>query len=275
MEPAPRYLLCLVLLVTLAGCGSLTDSETPTVSVTPADVPSVAGSAPGIAPDGVDAETLASAHDSALAATNYTVTVTEFVTDDGRRLRNATRRREVARNNQAYTGVRRVNATGIPTAAAAPYEAYWYNQSVTLLRFGTGPATRFQAYDSVPPGPFPDPSGRETVRSVLSAFPVRVTDVSPAATSSTNRTRHVLRSRRVAEPDSIPTPAYVGSPENATATVWVREDGIVREIRLAYDAATIGVDDRVRVTLRFRYRQIGNTSVQPPTWAHRAVAQGR
>jgi hypothetical protein len=110
---------------------------------------------------------------------------------------------------------------------------------------------------------------------VLSAFAFRVADVSPAATSSTNRTRHVLRSRRVTEAESIPTPAYVGGPENATATVWVQEGCIVREMRLAYDAATLGVDDTVRVTLRFRYRQIGNTSVQPPAWADRAVAQGR
>lgn len=56
---------------------------------------------------------------------------------------------------------------------------------------------------------------------------------------------------------------------NYTATAYVTPDGLVRALVVRYDYTLR--DDHLEVTLRAEYDDLGETTVEPPTWAGAAV----
>ncbi|WP_424017869.1 hypothetical protein ACOZ4N_18665 [Halorientalis pallida] len=249
----------LCLLTVLAGCGGLLDDRaTPEpVELGNASVP------PGITADGVDASTLAANHDAVLGSTSYTVRVSEVITSNGTVRRNATRDRWVAPGADRYLFRRVQRTNGFPTSSLAPVLTYWYDGTAVTQRIGTGADARVDRFPTEPPGPLRDPTSHRGVARVLDAFELR-----PNRTLGDGPVR--LTGVRFSDPESAPTPSFVGPPRNASLRAVVDGRGYVRSYRFAYDADASGVSGTVRVVRRVRFVAVGTTTVEAPAWADEA-----
>ncbi|SEN10107.1 hypothetical protein SAMN05216388_1001369 [Halorientalis persicus] len=256
MRRSHRCVVALCLLAALAGCGAVLDGR-----ATPEPVELGNASVPaGITADDVDASTLAANHDAVLGSTSYTVLVREVVTSNGTVRRNATRVRRVAPGGDRYLFRRVQRTNGFPTSSLAPVLTYWYDGTAVTQRIGTGATARIDRFPTEPPGPLRDPTSHWGVARVLGAFELR-----PNRTLGDGPVR--LTGVRFSDPESAPSPSFVGPPRNASLTAVVDGRGFVRSYRFAYDADASGVSGTVRVVRRVRFVAVGATTVEPPAWA--------
>ncbi|WP_299265881.1 hypothetical protein [Halorientalis sp.] len=250
----------LCLLAVLAGCGGVLDDR-----ATPAPVEVGNASVPtGITADEVDASTLAASHDVVLGSTNYTVRVSEVITTNGTVLRNATRNRRVSQGADRYLFRRTQYASGFPTSSLAPVLTYWYDGTTVVQRIGTGAGIRVDRFSAGPSGPLNDPTSHRGIARIFKSF-----ELQPNRTLGDGPVR--LTTVRLSNPQTAPTPSFVGSPRNATLTALVDDRGYIRSYRLAYDADASAVSEPVRVVRRVRFTDLGATTVERPTWAEAAA----
>ncbi len=256
MQRSLGCVVALCLLTLLAGCGGvLDDRATPEpIELGNASVPT------GITADGVDASTLAARHDAVLGATSYTVRVSEVITTNGTVLRNATRKRRVAQGADRYLFRRTQYASGFPTSSLAPVLTYWYDGTTVAQRVGTGAGIRVDRFSAGPSGPLSDPTSHRGVARIFGAFELR-----PNRTLGDGPVR--LTAVRLSDPQTAPTPSFVGLPRNASLTAVVDGQGYVQRYHFAYDAGTSGISGTVRVVRRVRFVDIGTTTVERPAWA--------
>lgn len=250
----------LCLLAVLAGCGGLLDDRaTPEpVELGNASVP------PGITADGVDASTLAANHDAVLGSTSYTVRVSEVITSNGTVRRNATRDRRVAPGADRYLFRRVQRTNGFPTSSLAPVLTYWYDGRTVAQRIGTGTTARVDRTPTDPPGPLRDPTSHRGVARLFGAFELR-----PNRTLGDGPVQ--LTGVRFSDPESAPSPSFVGPPRNASLTAVVDDRGFVRSYRFAYNADASSVSGTVRVVRRVRFVDVGTTTVEQPAWVDEAT----
>jgi hypothetical protein len=247
----------LVVLVLLAGCNGLADgSATPTL--TPANA-SAGSSDRGISASGVQPSALADTHDTVLSTTNYTLVVHERVLSANRTLRNTTFHREVARGGDRYSINRTHETSGIRSTTLAQRIDVWYDGEAALTRLGGRAEARYQRTPTSPPGPLPDPSSHWRIEDAVAAFEVQVSE-------RPNASGYRVVSTRDLDADSLATPTYVGQARNASLRALVADDGVVRYLRVSYDATYAGRPDQVRVVRSVRVSRIGATTVEAPPW---------
>ena len=258
-------LAALVLLVPLAGCGSLATPAgegTPTRTVTPVPLPQdpptphgPAVLAPGLSPDGVfDAARLAEAHASVLSNTSFTA-----VREERRRYANGSLR-------SSYRRIVRVSPGG---------ERFDYELNQTDVRGGRATEGRLARYSNGSTVYVATTRAGETTYSILGGQP------EPAGLSAVLPQRATARSgiarlfgtlrfdvvdRRTLDGRAV----YRLTVQNGTRDLdWlrdvsmnaaVREDGLVAGYRLAYDV------EGIEVTVVVEFRDLGATSVTPPAW---------
>jgi hypothetical protein len=246
--------LGLAALVVLAGCnGGITDGDG-TRTVTPAPVPSATpGGPPGVSPDDVAPDELADAHQSLLAATNYTVVIDERVADGNRTLRETSRRRYVADGGREYRTVRH-EVIDYPATALAADTGYRHNSTTTRYRLTDDDPTESNVRGS---GSRHDPTNRDRLVATVGAFQVRLVD----RTGDTYR----LESTRLVQPRRLPTPAGLDGPHNASLSLVVGQNGVVYGQDLTYDATLGPRNETVHVTRTVQFVSIGETTVRGPT----------
>lgn len=258
MRRRPLQVSVLVVLVGLAGCGSLVGESTPTLT----PVGSSTDGIPGLTSTGVDATALAESHEAVLSETNYTVSVRERISQNGTVRRNATRYREVAAGARRYALTRVQRTSGFPSSALAPSIAYWYDGTSVVTRIGNGSGARYDRYPTSPPGPLFDPTSHEGIAGIFGAFTLRQVETA----NGTIR----LESTGFPRPQSAPTPSFVGTARNASLQALVSPRGYVESYRYEYEANATAVDGSVRVTRRVQFRDVGATAVSRPAWTARA-----
>lgn len=243
----------LAAMLVLAGCGGVLDGSPATVTPVSSNE-----SVPGVSATGIEAGELAASHDTVLSETNYTVRVSERITQDGELLRNATRHRQVDTGASRYhlTRVQRTNE--FPSSSRAPRVSYWYDGTTVVEQIGFGATSRYNRYRTSPPGPLFDPTSHEGIARTLSSFQLR--RVNRTGETST------FESTAFTAPATAPTPSFVGTARNASLTVRLSDSGYVQSYRYEYDAnATTG--ESIRTVRVVRFTAVGETTVQQPTWA--------
>ncbi|WP_225335757.1 DUF7537 family lipoprotein [Halomicrobium urmianum] len=248
------------LAVLLAGCGAVfgpAESRT-TETVTPAPVPEPearhpeSAVAPGLSGQSVaDADRLAQTHLDAVENRSYTwtqrrivawpaqnrslVDLSHLLVESERRYRYETRS-QWSRVDAAEYADGRYRYSRARGAGGVRYQ----RGSVTNAtdRFGGGAAASIRRYLAV-----------------------------ENATVTAVRAGGERRYRVVGRADSIPT---LGTVENYTVRAVVSSDGFVQTLHAAY--TTADGDDRQRVSYRFRYTNVGTTTVSPPAWVDREWA---
>lgn len=246
-----------VALLALAGCNGLSGgSGTPTL--TPANA-SGGGEQVGISAAGVEPPVLADTHDTVLSTTNYSLVVRERILLENRTLRNTTFHRRVARGGDRYSINRTHETSGVPSTTLAQRIDVWYDGEVALTRLGGTAEARYQRTPTSPPGPLPDPSSHWRIEDALAAFEVQVTQ-------RANASGYRVVSTRDVDAASLATPTYVGQARNASMRALVSDRGVVRFLRVSYDATYTGRPDRVRVVRSIRVSRVGTTTVEAPPW---------
>ena len=260
----PRHLAVLLgCLVLLAGCGGLAGTERtadkPTTTLTPAAVPEPPPTvAPGVRlPEpratgpAVDGARLLAADERVRAATSYRVVRAVRVRGDGWTTR-VDRTRAVATNGTTH---QRVTVEGSEQLGGVIGRGeLWANNSARYVRT-YGPDGALLEQGRLPSTPRHYQAGRDLRSRLIRGGEYAVEPTDDGA---------VLQST-----GSVALPADVvafalGEPRNVTARLVVAESGLIRGLRVRYD--TRAAAGPVRVTIRHRLVDVGNTTVGRPTW---------
>lgn len=277
--------VALAALLVTAGCsglGSVGDAGDggPTSSLTPAPVPeddSREMLAPGLTADGVESPgALADGHAASLDNRSYRLVVNQTVHYENGTLREqllfdlslAADRSYLVQT--ATAGPEAPVFLGTPPARAA----FWSNGSVytrRLTRDNETTYTTFQPTDGAGTWQFwarTVPFGgrlaspRRFVETTFASVPTRITRRVPADDAVT----YWLAGSRATGP--LPG---VSDPRRVDLEARVTTSGLVRLLRLSYVGTVEG--ETVRVRMRVRYRDVGNTTVERPPWTDRALGQ--
>jgi len=234
-----------------------------TSTVTPAPVPSTepptpATVAPGIAADGaVDPQVVVSRHRAVLSNRSYTVTVRRTVTRGGETSRETYARSWVAPSGK-FRIVQYVNTSRRPGGPQAqqPVTDIWYDGSWAFFRETDSTGTPHVRVRTANRSILPDPLFRPVLRDTLSVARLRPSSdgdrpLDLAGVPPVNRS--------VLDP-----PPSVGTVENVSVRVTLARNGVVRAVRVDYDATADG--ERVRVVRIVRVSSLGETTVPSPPW---------
>lgn len=246
-------LLAVAITVVLAGCSGYFDSPTPTETVTPAPVPEPAtaqatesGVAPGLGGGRVvDAKQLASAHQTAIRDRSYTW--------------------YERYSSASFDGE---GTIGVTTTLRVEHEYLYDYDLATSWSFGN--TSEFTAG----PARYRRDVGQAGYRYVLERSTPVTTRVGDRQRRAISRylaigtasvvTRRIDGQRYfevTGTTDSIPG---VGQVSNYSVRALVAPSGFVRTLTVGY-ADVLG-DELRTVRYRFRYTEVGNTTVEPPTW---------
>jgi hypothetical protein len=262
--------------VVLAGCGGAPGGDagertvnpalanTPTVSPTPTPQPAYP---PGVAADGVDVTTLATAHDRALREVNSTVRFRRtIVAANGTVVSTRRSVTESAGDRLGFDYVQNGSPPGADGSAIRAF-AFWTNGSVTALRTADGSGVSYQTVSGQPPAvASTDDSGEGLLFAALDG-----TNVQLAETIAVDGERlYVLSAHHDRLNRSGRRPM-----ENFSAVAYVTDDGVVREYEVRYTATYGSGDDRVtaRTVERFRVT-VDDTAAAPPAWVDDARGAG-
>ena len=236
--------LLVLLVVLVAGCGSLVEGTDSTPTVTPAPVPEPTTTAPSPLPPGVtgervaDIDALAEAHVAVLTEDSFTV------------------RTRVVRGNQTGERVLRVETP----------RRYYYHDAMILT---TGTRTEFidgahryrrttrggLYFSRAEPGNVTELYGWALQLPVRSYLP---TGNATVAETRVDGTRYYeVRLDRETHP-------RLDNLRNYTARAVVRSDGLVRSLEVSYVRSSGG--QRVNVTHVTTFGGFGTTTVDPPDW---------
>jgi hypothetical protein len=274
-----RHLLAsaVVLAVALtAGCSGIVagpdaDRGPETATVTPVDVPEVRTQvAPGVWPPGsadqparpVQTDRLVAANARVRANTSYRlerVVRIESREDGGRMV--IRRSRRVGDDGSVAESL---VATGTsPLQPTVRNSTFWRDDDTTATRARLA-GGRTVTVQRLPGPPTRHSIGLDLAERVLtdSEFDVRAAGI--------ERTRLVVDGRVSLAQSEVPV--AVGPPQNVTASLVVRRDGLVTGLRVSYE--TVYLDDPVEVTISHRLYDLGNTSVRRPGWVDSDESRG-
>jgi hypothetical protein len=263
--------LALLVVVVLAGCGSVPPREPPAApSPTPAPVPTDDPSAaypPGLSLDRIDRPVaLAAAHDQALAGESFTmVTRTRVDFENGTRLLDVTRRRSVGANRDRWLVTRSYERTHPSLGIGDRIRTEsWYNRSYTFQRVRTPNGTSYS-------GPVPTPpTGLLTDSHRLSLV---YSSATASNTTIENRTL-VLRTMTPPATDRL-TDIDLDRASSWQFTATLGKEGGVKAYRVSF-TVTLPYRDDVTVTVTgvttVRFIEVGETSVVRPDWVAEARA---
>lgn len=255
----------LVVLVLVGSCLGFAPGgdRTGTPMVTPAPVPSTDPAtpstvAPGIAADGtVDTPVVVARHRQALSNRSYTVTVRRTVTRGGE-----TRRETYARSWVAPSGefrlVQYVNVSRRPDGPRAPQPVtdIWYNGSWAFFRQTDSTGTPHVRLQTANRTILPDPLFGPVLRDGLSVARLR-------PSGSGDRPLELVSASPVNRSVLDPPPS-ARTVRNVSVRVTLARNGVVRVVRVGYDATADG--DRVHVVRTVRVSGLGETTVPSPPW---------
>ena len=279
-----RAAVVAVVVVVLAGCSGVAlgpDSGSDTETVTPVAVPTDSGFAPGLGPSGVaDVSTLAASHGGALEGTSFTVLTNRTVRWPNGSIRsrmNVKLRLSESRSFHADVSVRGTDAPVVigepPTAAE-----YWANDEVYLRRQVIDNRTEFSRYRSeeeyvgtwrfwlgtiaLDIGPSTD------LRRTIGSYDTRIAG---ERTLDGETVVHVTGTRVTSE-RFVDDQSDAFGVSNATLHAFVTESGFVQSYYVVYEA-TLPDDSRVTVRRAVRFRDVGSTTIDRPSWYDEAVTE--
>jgi len=261
-----RQAVLLAVLFLLAGCNTLTGEQTPTLTVTPASVPTddpagdpVSTFVAGVGESGtVDPVVLAERHREALSTHSYVFTFRRTVSNGTDTHRETYVRSWAAPNRSAYRLVQYVNESRADrvTTTGGPAVDLWYNGSTAFFRVTDSTGTPYIRDDQITRSALTDPTFAALLGETLSAGRYRGEhhpDESLTLVAVAIGNRSAI--------DLGPTEPI----RNASLTATVTPAGIVRATRLAYSVQRSG--DWIRVRQTTRVRRLDNTTVPVPDWA--------
>lgn len=266
-----------LLLVVVAGCSGVTgpdgDSRTPAKTLSPAPVTDSPGEAatgtardllaPGLAADGVvDPFELAGAHAGVLTNRSYTRVTHTTIEGSTGTLRVTHREVAVAAGAQRYHLVETSeSAADYPVDAVAPRLEVWYDGGPALFRVGVVPNVTYRVGTTGSlSGPLNDLPGHDRLLGLygtVDRWDVRRVD-------GRNGTRCRLAAAEPPDPEALHVPLFLESPTAVDLRVVLTDRGRVVSWELAYVATFDG--QPVRVVRRTRFRRVGATTVELPTW---------
>lgn len=276
MRRSVPYLI-LTLALVLAGCNGLAlgGDETQTSTLTPADVPTdeptptpVPQLAPGVSGEGVtNPFMLAEAHAAILENTSYTHY--ENITAryaNGTVYTHGTTHTQSAANDSRFYIVQSGASIAIDRTDRL---SIWSNGERVIVAQTSNNSTSYFIPRSSDREPLPPQevstggTSSERIGALFSSAKTRVvgqeqrngTTVSRVA--ATNVTNPTVTERRWQD------------PRNVTLWALINSQGLVREYRLNY-TATLN-DSTVRVSRQIRYTNVGDTTVERPTWYAEAI----
>lgn len=268
------------LLAVLAGCGGAAAGPgAPDVTLTPAPVPTddpTAVTAPGLAPEGVvDPTALARAHVAALAHTSYTLHANQTVRDPNGTLRwRNVRTTRVAADRRRASVVHAVRGPRARLLGDEGGRAAFYTDGERLLRavtvngttsYGVEPATRYDGNWKPWTYVWRSPGGG-VWRDVVPLLGALETRVRPTARDGERIYRVTATS---VDAEAFAAAERVVDPRGVSFVAVVDERGVVRAYRLAYEATLDG--ERIVVTRRVGYTDLGETTVRRPSWYDEAL----
>jgi hypothetical protein len=283
-------------LVVLAGCGGAADGGgadgadrtgmTPTTTLTPVPVPtetpvrtptatatpmptrspSTPGGSlvvPGLTAGGVaDPFRFAESHREALGDAPYRVrTNVTLVGADGTTLYAQRTRLHVGADGERYVYTSQTDTDETyPVTAFAPRLRLWYDGAVATFRIERPDGVVYERIPATGTGPVTDLSGHDRLVGLVSNTDLRLVgrgvDGDYRVAGEQFATLSVLR-----------VPAFLAAPRNATLSMVVAADGLVRGYRLTYTTTYEG--QRVRVVRERSYERAG--PVAEPAWVREAV----
>lgn len=273
--------LAFIVLLTLAGCSglSLEGTTTPERSeLTPAPVPdAVDGSGPPGIADGevTSVRLLGQAHGAALNELSYTVASNRTVVYPNETVRSQIRTRVAVERDGTHLADVSVRGPRAPVLLGRPPASatFWSDGERNLRRLERDNRTVYNEY--TPPDSYAgtrsfwvqsvalDGTPTRDVTRTLGSF--RTLTVAERAGASNES---LIRGRALWEDESVTSGAV--DPTNATLTARVRNDGLVAAYRVRYTARTPD-GERIRVIQSVRFENVGQTTVERPSWYDRAV----
>ena len=267
-------------MVVLAGCNgvALSGDDTPARTVTPAAVPTdeptptaVPRLAPGLAEGGVtDAFALGEAHASALDGVSYTLHE-EFTVEyaNGTAYNRGSTDAHLAANDSRYYVLQ--NASGLLFGGGAFARAIWSNGERVLVADTTNESTSYDSPRNVEGESMPprealtiDPTKRQQLYAYLGSVETRVTGTE----TRNGTTLHRVESTNVTNPAAFEV--QWTDPRDLSLVAFVDSRGLVHEYRLGYTASLDGAP--VEIHRHVRYTNLGNTTVERPSWYDAAIA---
>jgi hypothetical protein len=254
------------LVVILAGCNGLAlgGDETPTSTVTPADVPTdeptptpVPQLAPGFTGEGVtEPFVLAEAHAAVLENTSYTYheNTTARYTNGTVYTHGTTHTQSVANDSRFYIVQSGSNVEVYKTKRLS----IWSNGERTLVARTSNNTTSYTARRSANGESAFGGTSSERLAALFSSVKTRVVG---------QEQRNGTTVYRVAATNvTNPTVLERGwqNPRNVTLRALISSQGLVREYQVNYTATRNS--STVHVNRRIRYTNIGNTTVERPPW---------
>lgn len=222
-------------------------------SVTPAPVPTMEPSlVPGVADDAIDAERLLGRHEAALDDTSFTMTSRYRARTPGGDTAYELDTR-ITRGPAGRFFYRRAEPTEVRPTAVNLTEVWW-NGNLTRYRYTYGSG-------EVDVVTFGQRSTIDLDRSyvydqILSGLTVtRAQGFEDGGARVTGR---------LSNASAVPTAGDLERPRNASATVRLRDDGLIEAVAVGYDGIYRGNRTDVRFTVRFE--NVGSTTVEPPAW---------
>lgn len=265
-------ILAVVTLPLLGGCNALSSPDarqTATETATPAPVPTASPS--WRTANGIDAERLATTHDSALRGQSYTVRTERVV-----RYANGTLRARTERVGRVSANRSRFAVTVRVRGPYAPILSYEYrNVDVSFFSSGDRLFRRIlrngvATYETTPPDTYDPPEQffllpqPGAIDEVFRAVTVQVDVVSTEA-----GTRYRLTATGMTDSAAFAAARGVTDPHNVSLRATVGADGVVRRYRLRYEATFDGAP--IRVVRSGTYEAVGTTTVHRPSWYAAAV----
>ncbi|UIO99407.1 hypothetical protein Hbl1158_12870 [Halobaculum sp. CBA1158] len=235
---------------------------TPTASPTPTPAPSYP---PGVDADGVDVETLIAEHNEALWRTSSAVRFSRtVVAANGTTL--ATRRSVTESDDERVRY--RVEVDGAPPGSSPPgfaSFAFWTNGSVTVVQSvdDAGNASSWEVSSLPETDDTPDDSGEDLLIDAFAGTEPRLVN----ATAVDGEELSVLRveHERLNRTDRRPL-------RNVSGTLYVTDEGVVREYRLRYTATYDTESGPVTATTTERFRvTVGDATATAPDWVTTAT----
>lgn len=270
--------LCVALLAVLAGCSGLQPAPAEPVSVTPAEVPQAestpttpTATAPGRSTAAADYSAVAGAHRSLLGNASYTVHATQTIRypEAGRHgVRQLSGRFDAAgRFHAELTRSGTVYGVTSPTLTR-----YYADGQQVLVQPGRNRSegVRVTARDELedPTAVLPmDPRFASELRQVFAT--TRVVNLTQLARDGHPYQRVLVRVRGPVERSPPPPLVSTTVIRNLTAAIVIDERGFVQRFSVRYDASIVGKP--AIVTLSARYEAVGDTTVERPAWAERAL----
>ncbi|WP_123533482.1 DUF7537 family lipoprotein [Halosimplex salinum] len=280
-----RAAAVVVVLVVLAGCSGIVpgpDPDSGPETVTPAPVPTDEGFPPGIGPSGVtDSSALAVAHAAALDGNAYTLLSNRTVRRPNGSIRSVLAvELELSPSRRYHVDVS-VRGPDAPVVIGEPptRAEYWADDETYLRRQVIDNRTEYSRYDAsedyvgtwrfwlgtvaLDIGPEAD------LRRTLDSFR---TSVAERTTDDGRELVHIVGTATRSD-EFVDDQSDAGAVTNATLHAFVTESGFVESYHVVYDAERAD-GSVVRVRRSVRFREVGSTTVDRPSWYDEAVAQG-